>query len=136
MKIVAIGKDDVQVIWPVVAPMLAPAVRLSRGRITTKSVLEWLVDGRYLLWIAHLDDRTPVAAFVTREARYPGKSMLTIDLCGGNNLEGWLDEADRVFRAHSRQSGLSGVELYGRPGWARALRRLGWQQSAVLVETD
>lgn len=123
-------------LWPVVAPMLAPAVEVSGGRLTMRSVLEWLLDGRYLLWIAHTDDRVPQAAFVTREARYPNKSLLTIDLCGGSNLEDWMSEADRVFRAHSRQSGLSGIELYGRTGWARALRRLGWRQSVVLVETD
>lgn len=136
MKVVEIPRDGIKPLWPVIAPMLAPAIELSMGRLTLKTVLDWLLDGRYLLWVAHTEDRLPLAAFITREARYPGKSMLTIDLCGGNNLEGWLDEADRVFRAHSRQSGLSGVELYGRPGWVRALRRLGWRQSATLVETD
>lgn len=115
--------------------MLEPAIARSEGRLTARSVRQWVEDGRYVLWIAH-DGETIAAAFVTRVARYPRKNMLTIDLCGGTQMGSWLDEADRVFRAFSRESGLDGIELYGRSGWARALERLGWRQSAVLVETD
>lgn len=126
---------DISIAWPIVSPLLAPAIERSEGRISSKSVVQWLLDGRYVLWLAH-EDETVSAALVTRIARYPCKNMLTVDLCGGRQLNGWLDEADRVFRAFSRESGLDGVELYGRTGWARALKRLNWRQSAVLVETD
>ncbi len=133
--VTAIRPEDVRSIWRNVLPILLPAIAESQGRIDAGSVFEWLTDGRYLLWVAHQDDLAIVAAFVTRETRYPRKSLLTIDLCGGKDLGGWLDEADRVFRLHSREAGLDGIELFGRSGWSRALKRLGWRQTGVMVET-
>lgn len=134
-KLTAIQPEDVGYFWPLTAGLLRPAIGMSGGRLSEESVVEWLCDGRYLLWVAHERDLEIKAAFVTREANYPCKRMLTIDLCGGTDLEGWLEEADRVFRSHSRAVGLDGVELAGRAGWIRALRKLGWQQAAVIVET-
>ncbi len=115
--------------------MLVPAIQYSGGRIDARSVFEWLTDGRYILWVVHTENPAPVAALVTRVARYPRKSILAVDLAGGTNLEGWAAEADRVFRDYARHLGLDGVELYGRKGWTRALRRLGWQQVAVMADT-
>ena len=127
--------DEVRQLWASVAPMLVPAIRYSGGRIDARSVIEWLMDGRYILWVVHTENSPPKAALVTRVARYPRRAMLAVDLCGGSGLEDWAAEADRVLRTFSRQSGLDGVELYGRQGWTRALRRLGWQQTAVMVDT-
>ena len=126
---------DVRRVWASVAPMLVPAIQYSGGRIDARSVVEWLMDGRYVLWVVHMETEPPVAALVTRVARYPRKSLLAVDLCGGIGLNGWAAEADRVFRDYSRHLGLDGIELYGRQGWTRALRRLGWQQTAVMVDT-
>lgn len=100
------------------------------------SVFDWIQDGRYILWVAYPADRKIRAAFVTRETHYPKKSMLTIDVAGGSEMQGWVTEADRVFRAYAVAAGLSGCELYGRAGWTRALKNLGWTGGTVLLETD
>lgn len=99
------------------------------------SVFEWLIDQRYILWLAYSNDRIG-AAFTTREAYYPCRKMLTIDICGGSEMKSWVSEADRVFRAYAKAAGLDGVEIYGRAGWVRALKNLGWTGGTVLVETD
>lgn len=101
-----------------------------------KSAFTWLMDGRYLLWVAYSSDKVIRAAFLTRTANYPCKKMLTVEVCGGIGMDGWLGEASRIFQAFSRESGLDGVELYGRPGWARALRQFGWTSSIVMAEVD
>lgn len=100
-----------------------------------RTVLDWLTDGRYILWVAHEDDMVVQAAFVTREAQYPLKRMLTIDFCGGIGMNAWLVAADQAFRSHSHAAGLDGVEMSGRSGWVRALKRVGWRQTCVTVET-
>ena len=131
-----VRSEDVKEIWRSIIPLLSPALAYSGGRIDAHSVLDWLLDGRYRLWVAHQDDMKIIAAFVTREAQYPRKRMLTIDICGGNEMNGWLEAADQTFRAHSRELGLDGIELFGREGWTRALRRLGWRQTGVMVEVS
>lgn len=115
--------------------MLVPAIQYSGGRIDARSVFEWLMDGRYILWVVHTEDFSPKAALVTRVAHYPRKSLLAVDLCGGTALEEWAAEADRTFRDYAHHLGLDGVELAGRAGWVRALRPLGWHQMGVLVDT-
>jgi len=134
--VAAIPREGVRTLWPVVAPLLAPAVEVAGGRMSMKTVLDWLDDGRYVLWVAHADDRLVKAAFVTREAQYPLKRMLTIEICGGTQLADWLETASAVFRAHSREFGLDGCEMFGRPGWARALRKVGWRSGVVMAELD
>ena len=132
----AVPPEEVKAVWPKVAPMLAPAVQLSNSRIDMASVFEWLQDRRYVLWVAIEDHHSIRASFVTREARYPKKSMLCIDIAGGSDMAEWVSEADRVFRAYARAAGLDGIELYGRAGWTRALKNLGWTGGTVLLETN
>ena len=99
------------------------------------SVFDWLADRRYILWLAYQDGRIG-AAFVTREAHYPCRKMLCIDICGGSDMAGWVNSADATFRAYAKAAGLDGIELYGRAGWTRALKNLGWTGGTVLLETN
>lgn len=136
----AVPPSELRKNWPTVAPLLAPAIGFSGGRISLSSVFDWLLDRRYILWLAYktynLDGQTKIgAAFVTREAHYPCRKMLCVDIAGGSDMAGWVNSADATFRAYARDAGLDGVELYGRPGWTRALKNLGWTGGTVLLET-
>ena len=107
-------------------------------------MFDWLADQRYILWLMYesyetynSDEQNQIAAaFITREAHYPCRKMLTIDICGGSEMQSWVTEADRVFRAYAKAVGLDGIELYGRAGWTRALKNLGWTGGTVLLETN
>lgn len=120
--------------WPTVGPMLEPAVALSKGRADMISVLQWLLERKYLLWVAYAADYAVKAAFVSREARYPCRSMLAIDFAGGSEHLGWAEEGTRIFRSFARDVGLDGVELVGRPGWQKSLKSHGWSTTGVVVE--
>lgn len=132
----AVPPTEVKRVWSTVASLLAPAVDLSHGRMDMASLFAWLADQRYILWVAYPADKQIRAAFVTREARYPRRAMLTVDLCGGTEMHGWVSEADRVFRGYARAAGLDGVEMYGRAGWLKPLKALGWAGGVVLLETN
>lgn len=131
-----VPKAGVRDLWPEIVPLLAPAVAQSNGRIDMGSVFDWLQRDLYLLWVVYPEPSSIRAAFLTRTAQYPRRRMLTVDAAGGSDLAEWVELADRTFRSYARQAELDGVELYGRPGWTRALRNLGWKQSAVLCETE
>lgn len=139
----AVPAEHIKDVWPAVAPMLYPAVQMSNGRIDMSSVFSWLVDRRYILWLMYesyktysLEEQNRLgAAFVTREAHYPCRKMLCVDIAGGSDMRSWVTEADATFRAYARDAGLDGIELYGRPGWTRALKNLGWTGGTVLLET-
>jgi hypothetical protein len=128
--------EAIKDIWPTVMPLLAPAIALSKGRADPITVLQWLLDRRYLLWVAYPENKIICAAFVTREARYPGRAMLAVDFCGGSGMHGWMAEGTHIFRSFARDVGLDGVEMAGRVGWQKALKKHGWDHLGVLLEVS
>lgn len=131
-----IPPEAVNDLWPTVAPLLEPALAYAGRRIDLASVKEWLDDQRYLLWVAYPEDKIIRVAFATREARYPRRSMLVVDVCGGSDMRGWVSEATRIFCSFARNRGFDGVEMFGRSGWTRSLRAYGWKESCVLVDIN
>lgn len=131
----AVPTSGVDLFWPDVEPLLTPATVYSQGRMDTASLLEWLRDGRYLLWVAH-DGEAIRAAFATRIAAYPRRRVLAVDCAGGTQMREWLALVQQTFRNFARDSGCDGVEMCGRAGWARALSNYGWKRSMVVMEVD
>lgn len=128
--------EAVDELWPTVVPLLEPAVAYSNGRVDIAAIMEGLQARKYLLWVAYPEDKTIVAAFVTRVAVYPRKSMLAIDFAGGSRMNEWLETVLDTFQRFAEESGLDGAEFYGREGWVRPVSRYGWKQNIVLCEID
>ena len=133
----AIPPEGLKPMWPTVAPLLAPAIKRSGGRVTMRDLFSGLSEQRYLLWVVYfVPDVTVQAAFVTRVAEYPSRTLLAVDFAGGSRMRGWVGKVQQTFREYARDMGLDGVEMFGRPGWTEVLGRYGWKASMVLVEAD
>ena len=133
----SVAKDDIRDMWGVVAPLLEPAIVATKGRTDMATAFRQLGEGATILWVAYDDiEQVAVAAFITRVAQYPLKRMLVVDACGGTRMGEWLDTVVGVFESFAADSGLDGVEMYGRPGWTRALRPYGWGTTLVLCESN
>lgn len=136
-KLSLVPSEQIKTTWPLVAPMLARAVPYSAGRMNLRSILEGLLEQRFLLWVAYDDAGADIGAvFTTRTAVYSQRSSLVIDCAAGSQMRHWLHLASATFRAYARDAGLAGVEMFGRPGWARVLKSCGWQQKLVLMEVS
>lgn len=134
-KVSLVPFESIKATWPTIAPMLARAVPYSAGRMDLRSLLQGLLEQRYLLWIAYDDTAIQVAAaFITRVAVYSHRASLVIDCAGGSQMRHWLHLASDTFRSYARDTQLVGIEMFGRPGWARVLKSCGWQQKLVLME--
>ena len=131
-----IPAENLKGVWPIASPLLAPAIDRSGGRIDQQSTYRWIEDGRLLLWFAANADHQVRAAFTTRIAHYPLKSMLVVECLGGSDMHLWVDVANEAFKGYARRAGCEGVEMYGRRGFARALRKFGWKETMVLCEID
>lgn len=129
--------DKVKALWPIVAPLLAPAVKYTAGRSDLRALFEELSDQRQLLWVIR-DDAAEriVAALTTREAHYARRKTLVVDFVGGKHMRDWVEMASGIFRAYARDAGLSGVEMLGRRGWSKVLKSCGWQQNWVILEVS
>jgi len=128
-----IQAKDLDAVWPLAAPLLEPAVGLSEGRYDMDAVRASLDKRHSLLWVVYADSLDVVAAFTTREARYPCASFLSVDFLGGGQMNEWVSKADEVLSNFARDAGLAGVEMVGRKGWAKALGAFGWRENAVML---
>lgn len=130
-----IPPDQVSDIWPVVEPLLAPAVDRGGGRMSMNTVRQSLTNGTHLLWVAH-EGNDILAAFITRVAQYPLRRMLVVESLGGRDLGEWVEKVNQTLLRFASDNGCSGIELYGRPGWVKALKPYGWKHSMVVCEIE
>jgi hypothetical protein len=74
------------------------------------------------------------SAILTQVQQYPRKTVLCVFLAGGllNELLTMLPDVLEWGRQH----GCTGAYIAGRPGWARALDKLGWAPTQVILEKD
>lgn len=49
-----------------------------------------------------------------------------VKLVGGRDYRRWLSEMDRVIGATAAEAGATRMVAFGRRGWLRELKRLGW----------
>lgn len=116
-------------LWPVVAPMLAPAVERS-GEATLCEVAEAIEAGDAQLWIAHDAERVGMA-MVTRLNRTARGLVCEIWQLGGANRGEWLGLLPQL-EAAAKERGCVAVEIIGRRGWARLLPE--YRETAVVLE--
>lgn len=128
--------EQLQVAWPIVAPMLAPAVALSNGRWSMGSLYAAIGAGDHTLWLVVDSQLTPHASFTTRIAKYPLKSMLAWGFVGGEAMPEWFDAVSEMIDRYVVDAGLAGQEHGGRLGWDRSLRAAGWRRTGMMHEKD
>lgn len=109
-------------LWPAVLPFIERALAYDSGRYTAQSIRKGLLDRAMQLTVVEdVDDGARVLAICITEIRnYPAKKVGTIFLCAGHDMSRWLHHLPEI-EAWLKQKGCREVELYGRPGWAKAL---------------
>ena len=130
-----IPREQIEAFWPLAYPLLEPAVARAGGRISEATVYAGLMQGTHLLW-ATTDGPDIAAVATTRVAQYPLKKMLVVECLGGAKLDEWVSEMNDTLTRFAKASGLSGIEMFGRSGWARALQPYGWKPSMVVCEMN
>lgn len=111
---------EIPALWPVVAPLLAPAMERTNGRQTEWSVLSALQKGEKQLWTSAEGD-TVTGALTTSIAGYADTRWLHIGLCGGSGILECIGVGLPLLREYAAAEGCSGVLVTGRKGWSRVL---------------
>jgi hypothetical protein len=112
--------------WPDIAPLIEPAIRMSDGRHTAATTLQAVQACEMQAFVA-LRDAEPIMACITRIALYPAQRWLQIPFCGGLDMRAWLPALVDAIDDLAFSEGCIGVEIFGRDGWARVLRRYGYE---------
>lgn len=116
--------------WPLVAPLLQPAIDHGQ-RAKPPEVYQWLLRGEWQLWVCG-SVREIKAAAVTAVTVYPGSKWLAVVLVGGSDMPRWLEEGLDTLERFALGAGCDGVEIVGRPEWGRVLD--GYEVTATVTQ--
>jgi hypothetical protein len=106
-------------------PWLSEALRHGGDLHSRDSLWALLLSGRAQLWpLQH-------SAGVTFGIEYPNARVLQIWLAGGVIDE--LLAHEPIVAEWGRQNGFTHLEMNGRFGWRRALRKLQWDREALTM---
>jgi hypothetical protein len=123
--------------WVDIAPLIAPAVDMADGRHTLSTTQDRLQGARMQALLC-LRDARPLAACVTQVGLYPAQKWLQVPFCGGREMRVWLEPLLDVLDGLAYDNGCVGIEISGRGGWSRVLRRFGFRPAmhhpALLVK--
>lgn len=117
-ELVCVDPVRVREVWPLVAPLIATAMRRS-GLGQVADVMRSLASGAALLWLAWDGERI-LAAAVTELALSDDKKLCTILACGGTGFARFGHLIGGLER-YARAEGCVRMRICGRKGWARLL---------------
>lgn len=130
MLIAIASEEELDIVWPHVTNHLHRAIKLSDGRHSEELVYRGIENRSMQLWVM-INDGKCLAACVTEIRNYPRGKILAILLCGGREMNLWLNDFVAKLRDVSRRHGICSIETIGRPGWVRALKNLGFIRKRV-----
>lgn len=111
----------IEKMWPVVAPLLEPAVKRSNGCYETSDVYADIQTGHQELWV-DVDENDALkinAAMTTMFDRYPRKKSLKVVFAGGKKMKKWFPEFVELIEGYAKENGVTMLECYGRSGWSK-----------------
>jgi hypothetical protein len=132
-KLICVAPELVSKTWPHVMRLINSAFVHGNADSTPADIREDLEAGRSLLWIVW--SGTEIIAAATTELinlKNKGKVCL-LTTCAGRDLRKWERFIADIER-FAKEEGCDYLRFYGRSGWARVLRRSGYEQPWIVLE--
>lgn len=130
---VKVKVGDIDLVWPVVLPMLQRAIDLNDGDFDGNHVFERLMEDTMQLFIGYNTDDIIYAA-VTELIPYQHNKALRIVLMGGKKINSWVDT--KTFETFGKLEGCNRIEIVGRKGWVKKLISRGYKQTHYIVTKE
>jgi hypothetical protein len=130
LRVDLVPVEQVKFIWPIVSEWVRRSIErvdLSKFDCVERQVF----SGDALLWVVH--NGVIKAAVITQLSIVEGGKVCTILSCGGGGVIKALGLLERI-EEYAKQEGCRSVLVYGRKGWARALR--DYRSAAVVLRKE
>lgn len=130
---VKVKVGDIDLVWPVVLPMLQRAIDFNDGDFDGNHVFERLMEDTMQLFVGYNTDDIIYAA-VTELIPYQYNKALRIVLMGGKQINSWVDT--KTFEKFGKLEGCNRIEIVGRKGWVKKLISRGYKQTHYIVTKE
>lgn len=133
-EIIPCHPDHLEVVWPIVEPWLAKALKYGPDLYGTEDVKELVANQSMLLWLA-IDEKEIIGFCIVSIVKYPRALIGDIHWSGGAVHKGryWLDEMFEVLKAWAKHSGCTKLGGGGRRGW---IEKYGFKEHGVMFELE
>ena len=134
-SIAFVGSDVIDEVWQGCLPLLMRLRDRDENRRTPEEWRELIECGQRQLWVAITGGRIVALALTSIEL---GRNLRRLVIRGvaGEDMESWLGPGLHAIEAWARAEGCNDVEINGRPGWRRALWRLGYRPAFVISRKE
>ena len=134
MRLIKISSENIDLAWKEGSKYILEALEHSDGSYSIEDIYKHLLDNTFLLWLFYNDDRhCAEGAMITEIVQYPRRRFCTILFLGADNLDDSLvlfEEFIKWARNHRCDS----INMYGRQGWERRLKSLGFDKLFSVME--
>jgi len=107
------------------------------GRTTIDDIIGFIYSGRMMLWGVYDPETLKIYGYVITEFKdYPRCKMLVLQYCAGelNHMKYAEEEMYAVLEQFAKDNNCSGIEFFGRPGWAVSSKKRGYTTKTVVYE--
>lgn len=135
MKASLVPPGMVSNVIPALLPYLKESEKWAKGRATVDDILRFVFTGQMQLWIGH-EENTIYGHVITEIKEYPQCKMLVVQYCAGepNHMQYVDDEIFDLLDRFAKDTGCSGVEFVGRPGWRKQAEKYEFEVRSVMYQ--
>ena len=126
---------EVPLVYDDVLPIMRRADAWGRGHITAETILIECIARNMQLWVVGANQQDIKGVVVTQIIDYPEIRACRYVLAAGWDSHEWL-KFDEVISVWAKERGAEMMEAVGRPGWLKAVKKLGWTSTMRLYEKE
>jgi hypothetical protein len=133
VEVSLVTREYVDTCWDQIKEYLEGAAEYTFGRYTVDDIKDCVTDYDFHLWVA-FDDTKFYGAVVTDFTHYPRFKALSMQFCGGVELDKWKSPMLNILQRWARDNGCEKIESFGRPGWSKVFKDDGYVERFRLYE--
>lgn len=122
----AVPVDHVLFVWPKIVHHIDAVCKYTKGRFETQDVLDAILGGDHILWIAFEGEHIK-GAVVTNFLYYPRAKYLGCPFVTGDDFPSWKYPMFRLLQRWAKDNDCVGLESSARLGWSRVFKEDGYE---------
>lgn len=124
---------NVEKVWHLVAPWIAQAVEASTLPWDLNNIKENAQRGGCSLIVGKKPNSPDIdMVLVAEHHNIGGKPVLVVHWCAGINMDSWISDLP-LLEDLAHTMGFSQIQIWGRKGWEKKLRPLGYMHEFTVV---
>ncbi len=128
-KLFLIPEENAAQVWPLAEEFIERACKYSQGLLLSSDLEASVADGTKQLWIVWED-----------ECRGAGVTSVINSTCfvwafGGTSIDEFLPLCADV-EVWAKENGCDAVQFFGRLGWERVMRSIGYERKMVVLRKE